>query len=157
MICISCTGYKGQKGYKGEKGGGRFAAFSVSRSASMSVKTYDQIITYDIQTIDYGNNILTSDGIFVCDIAGVYYFSFTAYSADKRCQVDLVKNGVNTMTAYASGRNSGRWYIGVSNSIVLSLRVGDRVWLELDSSSFLSENLNSDRLNTFNGYLIHEL
>ena len=124
----------------------------MSRSSGLIAGASNVKITYDKQTIDYGYNILTTEGIFVCDIAGVYFFSFSAYARTDKCQVGLYKNNLREMTACASGV-----YVNVSNSIVLSLQVGDRVWLELHSNSIIHSNSASNKLNSFSGYLIHEL
>ena len=152
MICTFFAGSKGQKGSSG--GSSSFAAFSVSRLAGLPAALSSVIITYDTQNLDYGSNINIYNGVFVCDIAGFYYFSF-AFEVDgeNRCFVRLYKDGTEQIGTYA-GYQPGRAKMVISQSIVLQLSYGNRVWLELVTGSFDSTT-SINKFNTFNGFLIH--
>ena len=153
MICTFFPGSKGQKGVSG--GSSSFAAFSVSRLAGLTAVSSNVIITYDTQNLDYGSNINIYNGVFVCDIAGFYYFSF-AFEVDGQndCLVRLYKDGTEQISTHADYQ-SGRAYMVISQSIVLRLSYGNRVWLELEAGRSFDSTASVNKLNTFNGFLIH--
>ena len=153
FLMILFAGSKGQKGSSG--GSSSFAAFSVSRIGGLSATSGNVRITYDTQNLDYGNNINIYDGIFVCDIAGFYYFSFAFETeGDKGCAVRLYKDSTEQIGTFATEK-SGRGHIVISQSIVLSLSYGNRVWLELLRGYSFDGTVSANKFNTFNGYLIH--
>ena len=68
--------------------------------------------------------------------------------------VHVMQNGRDINSLYHSGMDGGQ--TSVSQSIILDLHQGDRVWLQLYLSSKTAKiAATSSEINTFNGYLIH--
>jgi len=85
-----------------------------------------------------------------CD--GLYYFSFQALSTkEEDFTIALIKDGVYQVTAYGS---KGGYQWG-SNSAVLLLRAGSKVYLELQQGA-IYEHPKEEAYTTFNGFLINQ-
>jgi hypothetical protein len=86
---------------------------------------FTQVVT------NIGGTYSTTTGKFTCSQRGVYVFSTTliAYN-DYHVDGYIVKNGVNQLEMYSvQPRSSGYNYPSASGQVVLSLVVGDQVWV----------------------------
>ncbi|KAL4838444.1 hypothetical protein H8958_015246 [Nasalis larvatus] len=102
---------------------------------------YNEFNHYDIAT-----------GKFTCHIAGVYYFTYHITVFSRNVQVSLVKNGVkilHTKDAYMSSEDQA------SGGIVLPLKLGDEVWLQVTGGErFNGLFADEDDDTTFTGFLL---
>ncbi|RXN01613.1 Complement C1q tumor necrosis factor-related protein 3 [Acipenser ruthenus] len=111
------------------------------------------IVYPDIRT-NVGNCFNVHTGIFTATVKGVYYFSYTAYTAHSiNTFVSLTKNGKTVASLWDTDQNdtsdSG------SNSAVLELEVGDSVYMKLHENKQLFDD--SARYNSFSGFLLFPL
>ncbi|XP_022107248.1 collagen alpha-1(X) chain-like [Acanthaster planci] len=153
-------GPPGEQGQKGEPGDLTVVtptlpsaiAFSAYRSSSVTGSNGDVIIFNNILT-NLGNDYSLQSGVFTCSRPGAYFFTVTiqrmASSSDP--YVKLKKNDQLVFSIYNTHDN---YYHMSSNSAVLVLAAGDRVWLEFGFGGIYSD---SDRYCSFSGFLIHGL
>ncbi|XP_002734303.1 uncharacterized protein LOC100367568 [Saccoglossus kowalevskii] len=112
-----------------------------------------QAIAFQKNQANKGKNFDRSSGMFVCTIPGIYYFSYTMRSYDKmHIGVALMKNddAVVAMTTDASDRK-----VMQTQSTMLSLDIGDQVWLLLGPSDNFAIYGNDFNYNTFNGHILY--
>uniref|UniRef100_A0A6Q2ZHJ9 C1q domain-containing protein n=1 Tax=Esox lucius TaxID=8010 RepID=A0A6Q2ZHJ9_ESOLU len=93
-------------------------------------------------------------GIFTATVKGMYYFRFTTMNNQANppsSVVSLTKNGQSLATVWDHGstdtNDSG------SNAVVISLEVGDNVYVELWAKKLVYEDSNL-YLTTFSGFLL---
>ncbi|XP_071950775.1 uncharacterized protein [Antedon mediterranea] len=130
------------------------SVFSAARTNVLNGENYEQTVTFDQVITNLGGN-LNSNSTFVAPVAGYYFFSFTLRTQDdKFLAVQLMQNGDHKTAIYSekSDRN-----VMESQSIVLELAMGDRVWLRLGPS--LQYGIYSDGFCycTFNGFILSEI
>nr|XP_006813255.1 PREDICTED: complement C1q tumor necrosis factor-related protein 4-like [Saccoglossus kowalevskii] len=131
----------------------RKCAFSAARSTVMLGSLESQVITYDKLMANKGKSFDRNTGIFTAQTPGIYYFSFNVRSYDgKHIGITLMKNE-ETTTAIAT--DAGDRKVAQSQSIMLQLEVGDRVWLQLGPHKEYAIYSNSFNYVTFNGFLIY--
>lgn len=98
-----------------------------------------------------------STGVFTSPCSGVYFFSVTAFSdagspgAGLSVCVKLLRNG--TPQVSLTEQNKEDQEDSVSASLLLSLRAGDEVSVQLPAGCFLCDDEN--HYNTFTGYLVY--
>ncbi|XP_069187317.1 complement C1q-like protein 4 [Procambarus clarkii] len=90
------------------------------------------------------------DNVFQAPCTGAYFFTFHAISDDdKDFTVALMKEGVYQATAY--GTKHG--YQQGSNSALLFLNMGERVYLEVQQGSIYEHPFN-EVYTTFTGFMV---
>ncbi|KAH0625104.1 hypothetical protein JD844_033220 [Phrynosoma platyrhinos] len=121
-------GWKGDRGDKGNQGGAPIlprSAFSVGLSTKFPPLNIP--IKFDKVMYNGLNHYNTVTGVFTCQIAGVYYFTYHITVLAKNVRVALVKNGyrmLHTSDKYQGAEDQA------SGGIVLELKEGDQIWLE---------------------------
>ncbi|XP_072019885.1 uncharacterized protein [Amphiura filiformis] len=152
-------GNQGQVGVKGDQGEAGtsytappMSAFSARKTSTHQVRSGTDVITFEVEDLDIGNDFNPSIGVFTCRIQGLYYFSFSFYPDDDYdCHIYLDQNDVHKAKIYKVAYNS--LYLMQSQSVILSLQVGDEVKLVAANPTYIG---NFEGLeNIFNGYLIH--
>ncbi|XP_072313135.1 uncharacterized protein [Eucyclogobius newberryi] len=138
------------------------SAFSVSLFTSDTQKCYgpfrdDTPIIYEHIFLNMGDHYDANTGVFTVPRTGVYSLALTIYS-------DAGGPG-NTLAACGSLRVNGRLLTGprefnmqdqedsASNSLVVKLKTGDKVSVNLPIGCFLCDN--SNHYNTFSGFLLY--
>lgn len=122
--------------------------FSVRKGDTSSLKTGQKVKFQDVLTNMGGWSASANEFIVPC--AGVYFFTFHAISIeDGDFTLALMKNQDYQVTAYGSNAS----YQQGSNSALLILSQGDRVYLELQQGS-LYEHPYNEAYTTFSGFLI---
>ena len=128
-------------------------AFSAHRLKGLSVTTGTKNITYDKEELDLTNAFQHTKGYFQCQVPGLYCFSFTFWARTSTpLKVGLKQNG-HTKAALFVGR--GTLLEQASQSAILQLKQGDRVWLEAYGPSIITPSTSP--INIFNGYLINAI
>ncbi|XP_072040855.1 uncharacterized protein [Amphiura filiformis] len=157
-------GNEGQTGVKGDKcepgtsytasptSASPTSAFS-ARKLGQQVSSSSQTVTFDYEDIDIGDDFNPSTGVFTCRIQGLYYFSFTFLPNNSyHFLVYLLQNDIHKAKIYY---RAGSRHVMQSQSVILSLQVGDEVKLKADAPTYIAY---SDSItNIFNGYLIHTM
>ena len=149
-------GHQGVKGDKDEPGTSYTApsmsAFSARKTSSHQISSGTEVVIFEAEDLDVGNDFNPSTGVFTCRIQGLYYFAFTflPYSSYD-FYAFLEHNGTRKVKIFTNGLSSH--YAMQSQSVILSLQIGDEIKLTADASSYIYNS--GDLTNTFNGYLIH--
>ena len=155
----SLPGAKGERGVPGSKG--EQGSNAVTRqSAFTAVKTSGQtfgtnLITFQTIITNIGNDFGTSTNKFTCRVPGVYVFMFNINADHDTADtvVYLMKNDEQIVGAVRDHQTDySQQDNGVSGSAVLSLTVGDQVWLKLSSGDADSGAKGTN----FSGYLLYE-
>lgn len=133
---------------------GQRSAFSATRSSSITGGT-QRAVTFDRLLVNVGHDFNPDTGRFRCRIPGAYYFTFTVGKFPKKLlSVMLVKNGQEVQAiAYDDYRKEGRKV--QSQSVMVSLRAMDTVWLLLQENQQYALYSNAGPYITFSGYLVY--
>ncbi|XP_032834212.1 complement C1q tumor necrosis factor-related protein 5-like isoform X3 [Petromyzon marinus] len=139
-------GGRGEKAEQVKSSVGPRSAFSAKvgayTPAAGSPVTFNVIITNPQGHYNPGT------GKFTCTHPGVYYFALYVHPGEKHLVVMIMKNGV------VISKMCGINYDTISGSVVLSLKAGDEVWLELEAPH-ISFFINLHRDAVFSGYLLY--
>ncbi|XP_030638552.1 cerebellin-2-like isoform X2 [Chanos chanos] len=139
--------------------GGRKVAFTVSTTASTDCFgpfTSDVTVPYGNVTLNYGNGYNPALGVFTAPRAGVYSFSFLAYSSAGAeamrlyHRLALVQDGREVSAVWEDNRedlqDSG------THTLLLPLSRGSQVYIQLLSGRVLCDTAGH---NKFSGYLLY--
>ncbi|XP_058294142.1 complement C1q and tumor necrosis factor-related protein 9A-like [Hylobates moloch] len=148
-------GWKGDRGEKGKIGETLVlpkSAFTVGLTVLSKFPSSDVPIKFDKILYNEFNHYDIATGKFTCHVAGVYYFTYHITVFSRNVQVSLVKNGVkilHTKDAYTSSEDQA------SGGIVLQLKLGDEVWLQVTGGErFNGLFADEDDDTTFTGFLL---
>ncbi|XP_038052432.1 collagen alpha-1(X) chain-like [Patiria miniata] len=155
-------GDKGEKGGKGEPGDTSLVTpappsvvgFSAWKSEVLTGNLNDVVI-FDHVVTNVGGGYSSQTGIFTCTIPGLYFFTASLLSQNNRrtLYVKLRKNDEMIVSLYT---NDPAIHRQVSNSVVIDLAAGDRIWL-----AFGGQNVgffgNVNRHSFFSGFLLQPM
>lgn len=156
------AGEQGQKGELGDKGqqgapGGCNCGTAARSAFSVAVtKSYPKErlpIRFSRILLNEGNHYNASSGKFVCEIPGVYYFTYDITLANKHLAIGLVHNGHYKIKTFDA--NTGNHDVA-SGSTVLHLKQSDQVWLQIfysEQNGLFFDPFWTD--STFTGFLIY--
>ncbi|XP_026537302.1 complement C1q tumor necrosis factor-related protein 2-like [Notechis scutatus] len=160
------TGKSGQPGKKGPRGAQgdlgmsgpckcnvkkAKSAFSVAVTNSYPKERLP--IKFDRILMNEGGNYNASSGKFICNIPGVYYFTYDITLANKHLAIGLVCNGQYKIKTFDA--NTGNHDIA-SGSTILSLKQKDEVWLQIfysEQNGLFYDPYWTDSI--FTGFLIY--
>lgn len=134
-------------------------AFSAQVGSHLTGLTRDQTIVFSSPRTNLGNAYNSETGVFKCPTAGLYLFTATVLSnlGDRiETEVILQKSEgdmkLESVAKLYSGASSTERYGSGSNTVVLELAEGDKVWLREYNGlgSFIYQQWSS-----FSGVLIH--
>ncbi|GAB6020103.1 hypothetical protein CHUAL_002835 [Chamberlinius hualienensis] len=93
-------------------------------------------------------------GTFICNILGLYYFSFSALSpAFTSFRLSLTKNDHEVVAAYGAAIGNQM----ASNNALLMLRPGDKVCLKLSEGQLYESDNRFRAYTSFSGFLIKSI
>ncbi|KAF7224690.1 complement C1q tumor necrosis factor-related protein 4-like, partial [Nothobranchius furzeri] len=130
------------------------SAFSATQTSSV-VGGKQKAVTFNKLTVNVGRDFSPDTGHFRCHIPGAYYFSFSVGKFPKKLlSVILVKNGEEVQAiAYDDYRGTGRKV--QSQSVMISLKEMDTVWLLIQQNPKYALYSNAGPYITFSGYLVY--
>ncbi|XP_070983540.1 cerebellin 18 [Oncorhynchus clarkii lewisi] len=134
-----------------------FTAAMRSRSDCFGPFTSNVPIRYYAISLNQGNGYNDALGTFTAPRAGLYSFSFTAYSNvgvdGERLyhKVQLIKNNEVVASVWEDNREDTE--DSATHSVLVSLRQGDQMYVELLSGRSLCGN--TKEYNRFSGYLVY--
>ncbi|KAK2837241.1 hypothetical protein Q5P01_014453 [Channa striata] len=137
-------GPPGPVGPPGPPGTVAKAAFSVRLGSSP--RRNGLPITFNDVVYNGQNSYNINTGIFTCNIAGVYEFTFYCTLFQSNANVDLLRNGRPALHSFTTRQNG---FISASGNINIRLNRGDRVWLVANEGG---NTMTSD--STFSGHLL---
>ncbi|NXR42929.1 C1QA protein, partial [Zosterops hypoxanthus] len=147
-------GLPGEPGLPGRKGsavdalGQPHPAFSASR---MSPPRAGTTVVFDRVITNQENSYNPQTGKFTCKIPGLYYFTFQVVSSGDLC-LAITKNGVRAVS-FCDNNSQDTLQVN-SGSSVLSLAVGDQVFLTTDPARGNSIYSGSEADSVFSGFLV---
>lgn len=126
-------------------------AFSAHRTTPQSAPTTPHAVSYDQVLLNIGGGLAPTDGVFTAPTIGTYMFTFHAFSLKGATSyVDLFYgNGIRGVTAHGNVDE----HVDSSNSIILNLNIGDKVWLELRQGSQIFSD-STQIFTTFTGHML---
>ncbi|XP_017272037.1 complement C1q tumor necrosis factor-related protein 6 [Kryptolebias marmoratus] len=147
-------GSKGQAGLPGEPCKAQHSAFSVARRKSLHSNDAYQALIFDTVFVNLDDDFDMFKGKFLCRVAGVYFFNVNIHTWNfKETYLHIMQNDAERAIVYAQPSDRS---IMQSQSLMLTLRTGDQVWVRLykreRENAIYSDDF--DIYITFNGYLI---
>nr|QEG99569.1 complement 1q-like 3 [Tachysurus fulvidraco] len=148
-------GKAGPPGMPGPKGEGCFTKKPVAFYAALKEDFgKEDILKFSTVMTNLGGRYDASTGTFTCNVAGVYYFSFHIVKNGLSLRADLTLND-HQIVASAVAVDALHTDTA-SNSAVLELKDGDRVYVRLNKSHSTFKD-TQNLFSTFSGHLLYEL
>ncbi|XP_078613731.1 uncharacterized protein LOC144883258 [Branchiostoma floridae x Branchiostoma japonicum] len=138
---------------------GPTVAFSASRTTPLGPVFSHTRVIFDHVYVNIGNSYNPDDGIFTCNTAGAYMFTYYMYKAVEVPQmaVYLVLNNTIQTAVFENNLkmdDESHYSADMSgNSLILQLSVGDTVSVALRKDDYIYSN-NIDKYCTFSGFIL---
>ena len=137
---------------------GNIVAFHAKTLPHQGHLQINQSFLFHDVTQNVGNAYDSNTGIFTCPISGLYLFSMTILSNPNRIvETELVLDGRSIMRVYSA--SDGSAYNSGTNTVIQSLKQGDKIWARIVNSSSQDHNniiVYGSKWSTLSGFLIKQ-
>ncbi|XP_052008776.1 complement C1q tumor necrosis factor-related protein 4-like [Xyrauchen texanus] len=135
------------------------SAFSVARTSSALGERKGQhereALVFDVEYVNIGGHFNKTSGRFTCHFPGAYYFAFTVGKHPLRAVSVKLMRGRSEVQAMVFDEDTSRRREMQSQSLLLSLRKGDHIWLYSQQDEGYAVYSNQGRYTTFSGFLVY--
>ncbi|XP_040019968.2 complement C1q tumor necrosis factor-related protein 4 [Gasterosteus aculeatus] len=135
------------------------SAFSVARTSTLmgqNIRQQDKSpLTFDVEFVNIGGHFNQTSGLFTCHFPGAYFFAFTVGKHPRRAVSVKLMTGKGEVQAMVFDEDTSKRREMQSQSLLLSLRRGDSVWLYSQQDERYAVYSNQGRYTTFSGFLVY--
>ncbi|XP_008294227.1 complement C1q tumor necrosis factor-related protein 4 [Stegastes partitus] len=135
------------------------SAFSVARTSTLmghSSRQQDKPpLTFDVEYVNIGGHFNKTSGLFTCHVPGAYFFAYTVGKHPRKAVSVKLMTGKGEVQAMVFDEDTSKRREMQSQSLLLSLRGGDRVWLYSQQDERYAVYSNQGRYTTFSGFLVY--
>ncbi|XP_077049575.1 complement C1q tumor necrosis factor-related protein 4 isoform X2 [Siphateles boraxobius] len=135
------------------------SAFSVARTSSALGESRGhrerEALTFDVEYVNIGGHFNKTSGRFTCHFPGAYFFAFTVGKHPRRALSVKLMVGRGEVRAMVFDEDLSRRREMQSQSLLLSLKRGDSVWLYSQQDDGYAVYSNQGRYTTFSGFLVY--
>ncbi|XP_022610363.1 complement C1q tumor necrosis factor-related protein 4-like [Seriola dumerili] len=135
------------------------SAFSVARTSTLMGQSSRQqdkpALNFDVEYVNIGNHFNKTSGLFTCHFPGAYFFAFTVGKHPRKAVSVKLMTGKGEVQAMVFDEDTSKRREMQSQSLLLTLRRGDSVWLYSQQDERYAVYSNQGRYTTFSGFLIY--
>ncbi|CAN9499165.1 unnamed protein product [Ophioblennius macclurei] len=135
------------------------SAFSVARTSVLMGQSNRQQdkppLTFDVEYVNMGGHFNKTSGMFTCHFPGTYFFAFTVGKHPRKAVSVKLMTGKGEVQAMVFDEDTSKRREMQSQSLLLSLRRGDKVWLYSQQDERYAVYSNQGRYTTFSGFLVY--
>lgn len=152
----NCPPETWSRGQTSEQPRSAFSAARTSTFMGQSSRQQDKLpLTFDVEYVNIGGHFNKTSGMFKCHFSGAYFFAFTVGKHPRKAVSVKLMTGKGEVQAMVFDEDTSKRREMQSQSLLLSLRRGDSVWLYSQQDERYAVYSNQGRYTTFSGFLVY--